>query len=70
MIESGEIELRRMLADGDEELLKVLGPKQYFGELSPMLGFPRSASTRARTDASLTAYSLRDFREKILNVDG
>ncbi len=57
----------RVLADGGEELLFQLGPDQYFGELGPFLGFPRSASVRANTDVVLTAYSPRVFREKVLH---
>ena len=50
-----------------EELLTTLGPDQYFGELGPFLGFPRSASVRATSDVVLTAYSPRVFREKVLH---
>jgi putative ABC transport system ATP-binding protein len=66
VIEQGEIDIFRRLAAGGEEHLARLGPGQYFGELGPLLGFPRSASARAHTDAQLTAYSSRDFRERIL----
>jgi CRP-like cAMP-binding protein len=48
-------------------VLATLGPGRYFGELSPLLGFPRSASARARTDVVLTAYSAQEFRREILN---
>jgi putative ABC transport system ATP-binding protein len=67
VIKSGEVDVIRVLADGGEELLTHLGPDQYFGELGPFLGFPRSASVRATTDVVLTAYSPRVFREKVLH---
>jgi putative ABC transport system ATP-binding protein len=67
VVKSGEVEVIRILADGGEELLTQLGPDQYFGELGPFLGFPRSASVRAKTDVVLTAYSARVFREKVLH---
>ena len=67
VIKSGEVDVLRVLADGGEELLTKLGPDQYFGELGPFLGFPRSASVRATTDVVLTAYSPRVFREKVLH---
>jgi putative ABC transport system ATP-binding protein len=67
VVKSGEVEVIRVLADGGEELLTKLGPDQYFGELGPFLGFPRSASVRAATDVVLTAYSPRVFREKVLH---
>ncbi len=67
VVKSGEVDVIRVLADGGEELLTKLGPDQYFGELGPFLGFPRSASVRAHTDVVLTAYSPRVFREKVLH---
>jgi putative ABC transport system ATP-binding protein len=67
VVKSGEVDVIRVLADGGEELLTQLGPDQYFGELGPFLGFPRSASVRAHTDVVLTAYSPRVFREKVLH---
>jgi len=30
--------------------------------LGPLLGFPRGATVRARTDADLTAFGVRQFR--------
>ena len=67
VIKSGNVDVIRVLADGGEELLNKLGPDQYFGELGPFLGFPRSASVRATSDVVLTAYSPRVFREKVLH---
>jgi putative ABC transport system ATP-binding protein len=67
VIKSGEVDVVRVLADGGEEQLNRIGPDQYFGELGPFLGFPRSASVRAITDVVLTAYSPRIFREKVLH---
>ena len=67
VVKSGEVDVIRVLADGGEEQLNRLGPDQYFGELGPFLGFPRSASVRAATDVVLTAYSPRVFREKVLH---
>ncbi|MCU0260311.1 MAG: ATP-binding cassette domain-containing protein [Ilumatobacteraceae bacterium] len=67
VIESGEIDIVRVLADGGEELLGRLGPGQYFGELGPLLGFRRSASARAATRVELTVMDPRVFRERILH---
>ena len=49
MVDAGEVDVVRVLADGGEELLATVGPGHYVGELGPMLGFPRSATVRART---------------------
>ena len=62
VIDQGEVDIVRILADGGEEHLARLGPGQYFGELGPLLGFQRSASARAATDVSLTRYGPREFR--------
>jgi putative ABC transport system ATP-binding protein len=67
VIDSGEVDVVRILADGGEEHLNRLGPGDYFGELGPLLGFPRSASCRAHSDVEVTAYSPRMFRERVLH---
>jgi putative ABC transport system ATP-binding protein len=63
LVESGEIEILRDLADGSEDRLTVIGPGGYFGELGPMLNLPRSASARALTPAFLTGCSVQQFRK-------
>ena len=65
VIESGEVEIVRELIDGDTERLALLGAGQYFGELGAMLGFPRSATARAVTDAVFTAMPPHEFREQV-----
>ncbi|MCO8126703.1 ATP-binding cassette domain-containing protein [Acidimicrobiia bacterium EGI L10123] len=66
VIRSGTVEIIRQLADGGVEQLATLGPDDYFGELGPLLGFPRSATARAVSDLQLMAYSVQDFREQVL----
>jgi putative ABC transport system ATP-binding protein len=65
VIESGEIELVRALADGTEELLALAKEGDYFGELAPLFGLQRSATARARSDSTVTSYSIRDFRAAV-----
>jgi putative ABC transport system ATP-binding protein len=62
MVDAGQVEIYRELADGGEEELTVVGPGNYFGELGPLLDLPRSASARARVDCELTSYPARLFR--------
>jgi putative ABC transport system ATP-binding protein len=64
VLESGRIEIVRELADGGEEKIAIVKPGEYFGELGPMLGLPRSATARATQRSVLTAYSARDFRHR------
>lgn len=63
VVADGEIELVRELASGGEELLKVAVRGDYFGEMGPLFALPRSASARARTDATVTGYTVQAFRE-------
>ena len=58
----------RLRADGTEEVLAEVGEGEYFGELGPLLGFPRSATARAITPLRCTAYNVRDFREQVLGT--
>jgi putative ABC transport system ATP-binding protein len=67
VIDEGDVDIVRILADGSEEQLARLGPGQYFGELGPLLGFQRSASARAASDVRMTAYGPREFRERVLH---
>ena len=68
VIESGSVEIFRPHADGADESLATLPAGQYFGELGPLLGFPRSASARAVGDVTLTAYGPREFRQLVLDA--
>jgi putative ABC transport system ATP-binding protein len=68
-IVEGEVDIVRVLDDGGEQLLNVLHPGQYFGELGPLLGFPRSASARARDDVRLVALGIREFRRRVLHEE-
>jgi putative ABC transport system ATP-binding protein len=65
VVEEGKVEIYRTRADRTEETVAFVGPGEYFGELGPMLGLPRTASARAQTPAVLTAMALRDFRSKM-----
>jgi putative ABC transport system ATP-binding protein len=64
-IEDGQVEIFRQRADGAEELLALLGPGRYFGELGPLFGLRRSASARAVERTVVTGYTARDFRELV-----
>ncbi|HVE62872.1 MAG TPA: ATP-binding cassette domain-containing protein [Mycobacteriales bacterium] len=65
VVERGEVDLLRTRMDGGEETVATVRAGEYFGELGPLLGFPRTATARARTAASLTGYSVSDFRDHI-----
>lgn len=65
VLEAGEIDIVRERDDGELELKATLPAGRYFGEIGPLFGMPRSATARARTDAVVVGYTVRDFRQKI-----
>ena len=54
--ETGEVEIVRERADGESERLATAGPGEYFGEIGPLFGLPRSATVRTLTDAQRQAW--------------
>jgi putative ABC transport system ATP-binding protein len=67
VIEEGTVEVTRRRVDGSDEVLTRLAAGEYFGELGPLLGFPRSASVTTVTPARLVAMNVRDFRSQVLD---
>lgn len=67
VIVSGEIEVLRRDVSGEQKVIAVLGPPEFFGEMSLIDKEYRSATVRARTDAELlhlTAENLTTFRKQ------
>jgi putative ABC transport system ATP-binding protein len=69
IVSEGEFDIVRELADGGEELVKVARPGDYFGEMGVLFHMPRSATVRARSDATAVGYTAQAFRER-LGVSG
>jgi putative ABC transport system ATP-binding protein len=69
IVSEGEFDIVRELAGGGEELVKVAGAGDYFGEMGVLFHMPRSATVRARTDATAVGYTAQAFRER-LGVSG
>jgi putative ABC transport system ATP-binding protein len=64
VIERGQVDIVRLAEDGGgTEHVVTLGTGEYFGEMGPMFGLPRSATARARTAAAVTGYPLEQFKE-------
>lgn len=66
VVDEGEVETFRVRDDRTEEHVATFKPGDYFGELGPLLDFPREATARAKTRVVVTAYGQRDFKERIL----
>ncbi len=60
----GSVGIFRLREDGSEEKLDTVTKGQYFGELAPMLGTPRSATARATTRAVVRSFTLAEFRRQ------
>jgi putative ABC transport system ATP-binding protein len=65
VVSEGELEIVRELSGGGEELLKVVTPGDYFGEIGPLFHLPRSATVRAHTEATVIGYTVQAFRERL-----
>ena len=68
LVNAGEIDIVRRRPDGREDHLATIGAGDYFGEMGPLFGLPRAATARAKADATVTGYSVGEFRE-VLGVD-
>jgi putative ABC transport system ATP-binding protein len=64
VVERGSVEIVREFADDHAEVLATVGPGEYFGELGPLLGFPRTATARAAADTVLTGYGVHAFKQR------
>src|SRR6185312_15292176 len=64
-VSDGELEVVRQRPGGDHEVLRVAKAGDYFGEIGPVFGLPRSATVRARTDAAVIGYSVPAFRQRL-----
>jgi putative ABC transport system ATP-binding protein len=69
-VAEGELEVVRQQPGGRHELLRVARAGDYFGEIGPLFGLPRSATVRARTDAAVVGYSVPDFRQHLGTAGG
>jgi len=61
LIQSGTVKISKMLAEGEEKTLVLLGPEDVFGEMAILDGAPRSATARVAENARLLCIRKSDF---------
>lgn len=68
LVQEGTIKISKMIAEGEEKTLVVLGPEDVFGEMAVLDGAPRSATARVAESAKLLAIKKADF-EKLCDTN-
>lgn len=61
VIREGRVKVTKLSGDGREKILELLGPGDFFGEMSLLDNFERSASVKALTETRILALSRHDF---------
>jgi CRP-like cAMP-binding protein len=61
LIQEGQVKVTKMSEDGREKILEILGPGDFFGEMSVLDREPRSASIKTTRACLLLALSRHDF---------
>jgi putative ABC transport system ATP-binding protein len=65
VVYEGELEIIQQAESGHRQLVRIARPGDYFGEVGPVFGLPRSATVRARTDSAVIGYNVPAFRERL-----
>jgi CRP-like cAMP-binding protein len=61
LIKSGAVRITKMMAEGEDRIVLVLGPEEIFGELSIIAGGQRTSTARVAESGTLLSLSRRDF---------
>jgi CRP-like cAMP-binding protein len=69
-IQSGEVKVTLSSSDGKEVVLALLGPGDFFGEISLLTGEKRSANVVTASDCEFLVLSEADFLKHLNNNSG
>jgi len=65
IIQSGRVKISGISNEGGEAIFSILGPGEFFGELSIIDGLPRSATVTSIDDVELWVLNRGDFLEML-----
>jgi CRP/FNR family cyclic AMP-dependent transcriptional regulator len=61
LIKNGAVKISKMIAEGEEKILVILGAEDFFGEMALLEGERRSATARVAEGAELLSLKKADF---------
>jgi len=65
VIREGQVKVTKLSGDGREKILELLGPGDFFGEMSLLDNAVRSASVKSLTETRIMALSRSDFLKEL-----
>jgi CRP-like cAMP-binding protein len=65
VIRDGQVKVTKLSGDGREKILELLGPGDFFGEMSLLDNAKRSASVKSLTETRILALSRHDFLKEL-----
>jgi CRP-like cAMP-binding protein len=65
VIREGEVKVTKLSGDGREKILELMGPGDFFGEMSLLDDAVRSASVKSLTETRILALSRNDFLKEL-----
>jgi CRP-like cAMP-binding protein len=65
VIRDGQVKVTKLSGDGREKILELLGPGDFFGEMSLLDNAERSASVKSLTETRILALSRNDFLKEL-----
>ena len=65
VLADGQVKVTKLSGDGREKILELLGPGDFFGEMSLLDNAVRSASVKSMTETRILALSRNDFLKEL-----